>query len=309
MKVFFSPEYVAAAESFDTTRKSGWIAESLVSSPIDGVEIVAPKPLEFDQVTAVHDAAYVTAVQSGEPRDIAESQGFTWDPGMWQSVTVSTGGVVAAAIEAMSNGISGSLSGGLHHARRARGSGFCTFNGLAIAARAALANGAASVLIIDVDAHCGGGTHSLIKDEARIRQIDVSVNSFDHYEPSGASTLDMVSDAEKYLSTIGARLADLDRDGWKPSLCLYNSGMDPDERCGIGGLGGITAEMLRERESMVIEWFAQRNIPIAFVIAGGYIGARFSREELVALHRHTIVSSSEIAALTVGVTRWRGKTV
>jgi acetoin utilization deacetylase AcuC-like enzyme len=288
MKVFYSSEYVAAAESFDTMRKSGWVAESLASHPIENVEIVAPRPLEFDEIVAVHDAAYVTAVQCGEPRTLAESQGFSWDPGMWRSVTASTGGVVAAAIEAMANGVAGSLSGGLHHARRARGSGFCTFNGLALAAKAALAAGADSILIIDVDAHCGGGTHSLIKDDARIRQIDVSVDSFDHYEPSGANSLEMVRDAQKYLGTISARLSELDRGEWKPALCLYNSGMDPDERCGIGGLQGITAEVLREREETVFQWFIRRDIPIAFVLAGGYIGGKLSREQLVALHRMTL---------------------
>src|SRR5678816_3407102 len=114
MKVFYSSDYIAAAESFDTMRKSGWVAESLAASPIAGVEIVAPKSLEFAEVAAVHDAGYVTAVQSGEPRSLAESQGFTWDPGMWRSVTASTGGVVAAAIAAMTDGVAGSLSGGLH---------------------------------------------------------------------------------------------------------------------------------------------------------------------------------------------------
>jgi acetoin utilization deacetylase AcuC-like enzyme len=296
LKVFYSPDYVAAAESFDTMRKSGWVAQSLALSRINGVEIVAPKSLEFDEIAAVHDPAYVTAVQMGKPSDLAESQGFTWDPGMWRSVTASTGGVVAAAIEAMSNGVSGSLSGGLHHARRARGSGFCTFNGLAIAAKAALANGAESVLIIDVDAHCGGGTHSLIKDDARIRQMDVSVNSFDHYDPSSANTLDMVTEAEKYLSVIASRLSELDRGDWKPSLCLYNSGMDPEERCGIGGLRGLNSEILHEREEMVFKWFVERGISIAFVLAGGYIGGRLSRGELVSLHRMTIEASSLVAA-------------
>src|SRR5688572_22302896 len=195
MKRFYSPDYVAATESFDTMRKSGWIAESLVVDPIDGVEIVAPQPVTFDEVAAVHDPGYVTAVQAGDPRHVAESQGFTWDPGMWQSVTASTGGLVAAAVQAMTDGVAGSLSGGLHHARYDKGSGFCTFNGLVLAARAALSAGAESVLILDLDAHCGGGTHSLIRGDARIRQIDVSVNSFDQYLPEGSNTLDIVRTA------------------------------------------------------------------------------------------------------------------
>jgi acetoin utilization deacetylase AcuC-like enzyme len=116
----------------------------------------------------------------------------------------------------------------------------------------------------------------------------VSVDSFDRYEPSGRNTLDMVRDADDYLATIADRLSELDQDAWKPELCLYNSGMDPDARCGIGGLSGISAQVLREREAMVFEWFAERSIPIAFVIAGGYVGSKLPREELVSLHRSTI---------------------
>lgn len=288
MKLFYSPDYVAAAESFDTTRKSGWIAESLVADPIDGVEIIAPQPLTFEDVVAIHDPAYVTAVQTGEPRSMAESQGFTWDPGMWQSVTASTGGLVAATLQAMTDGVAGSLSGGLHHARYDQGGGFCTFNGLVIAANAAMAAGAESVLILDLDAHCGGGTHSLIKGDPRIRQIDVSVNLFDHYLPAGSNTLDMVKDADDYLRIIERRLSELDGGDWKPGICVYNSGMDPDERCGIGGLRGIDAAMLRAREEMVFRWFTSRRIPIAFAIAGGYIGGAMKQDDLVALHRMSV---------------------
>jgi hypothetical protein len=57
-------------------------------------------------------------VISGEPASLARSQGFTWGPRLFSVVAASTGGVVAAAREA---GISGSLSSGLHHARRGRG--------------------------------------------------------------------------------------------------------------------------------------------------------------------------------------------
>jgi acetoin utilization deacetylase AcuC-like enzyme len=151
---------------FETTRKAKWIAESLVTAPIDGVQIVAPTPLTEDEVVEVHDSAYVAAVRTGKPRHSAESQGFGWDAQLFPMVLTSNGGAVAAARAALAGErVAGSLSSGLHHARRAYGAGFCTFNGLAIAARAAMAAGARSVLILDLDAHCGGGTHSLISDE------------------------------------------------------------------------------------------------------------------------------------------------
>lgn len=296
MKVFYSPEYVTSKTAFDTTRKSGWIAESLDAEPISGVTIVAPEPLTFDEIAAVHDRTYVEAVRTGSPRDLAESQGFEWDPGMWTAVTASNGGAVAAVRAARADGVAGTLSSGLHHARRERGSSFCTFNGLVIAARAALAEGAGSVLIVDLDAHCGGGTHSLIADDDRIRQIDVSVSGIDSYRQSGANTLDIVKQAGDYLKTVQGRLDNVD---WAPTLCIYNAGMDPHEKCVIGGLRGIDRTILERREELVFEWCTARSIPVAFSLAGGYVGSELTEEGLVDLHRLTLNAASSVWEETV----------
>jgi acetoin utilization deacetylase AcuC-like enzyme len=291
MKLFYSADYVAASDAFDTTRKSGWIVKSLRSKPIGGVEIVAPVPLTVDEICTVHDRQYVEAVRTGEPKNLAESQNFTWDPGLWTSVIASNGGVLSAARVALNERASGSLSSGLHHAQHGSGAAFCTFNGLAIAAKMILAEGARSVLILDLDAHCGGGTHWLIDGDDRIRQIDVSVNGVDGYAPSGANTLNIVRVAGDYLEVIESRLNELDI---KPDLCIYNAGMDADERCEVGGLPGIDAAMLKKREAIVFDWAKSRGVPIAFVLAGGYSGTTLSQDELVALHRLTIESACRI---------------
>ncbi|HEX3732840.1 MAG TPA: hypothetical protein VHU91_07975, partial [Mycobacteriales bacterium] len=161
-------------------------------------------------------------------------------------VLASNGGAMAAALRALQDGIAGSLSSGLHHARRDRGSGYCTFNGLAIAAGAALAAGAGTVLILDLDAHCGGGTYDLIADNPQIWQVDVSVDRFDEYEPGVRTTLDIVGSAADYLPTIETRLREAESRRF--GLCLYNAGMDPHEDCPEGALAGVTAEQLRARE-------------------------------------------------------------
>lgn len=285
MKVFYSPDYVASGTSFDTTRKPGWIAESLAKKPIAGVELVAPEPLSIDQIAAVHERAYVEAVRSGKPKDLAESQGFQWDPGMWQAVAASNGGAVAAARTALKEGASGSLSSGLHHARRECGAAYCTFNGLVIAAATVIAEGAESVLIIDLDAHCGGGTHAMIEETERIQQVDISVNAVDAYWMNHGNTLDLVREAEKYLPMIRERLDGITRSF---DLILYNAGMDPDERCQVGGLAGINAGILRRREQIVFEWAKSRRTPIAFALAGGYTGSELPQNELVRLHRMTL---------------------
>jgi acetoin utilization deacetylase AcuC-like enzyme len=291
--IYYNLSYVCAAHSFDTTRKSGWIAKSLEDDPIDGIEIQSPNSLSAEQLSIVHDPAYVRAVETGEPRSLAESQGFPWDPGIWTSVAASTGGAVAAALAALrSRDSAGSLSGGLHHARRDRGAGFCTFNGLALAAAAAIEAGAGSVMILDLDAHCGGGTHSLIKDNAKIWQVDVSVDRFDHYQISERTTLTLVHSAADYLPAIDRELSTLERTAPRFDLCIYNAGVDPYEGSDIGALSGITSKVLARREMMVFEWCLRRGIPVAFVLAGGYVGDRLSQEELVLLHRFTIEAAS-----------------
>ncbi len=292
VRVFYSPAYVGSAYSFDTTRKSKWIAESLAARPIAGVELAEPRPLTEAQVAEVHDADYVRAVRTGQPRSLAESQGFVWDPGLWPMVLSSNGGAVAAAIEALKNGRAGSLSSGLHHARRRSGAGFCTFNGLALAAKAASAAGAGAILILDLDAHCGGGTCELIAAEPRIWQLDVSVSSYDSYAPSSHRTLDIVSEPEQYLPTIRRRLAELEDNTPGFGLCLYNAGMDPYEGCSTGGLRGIDFQILAEREKLVFEWCSRRGIPIAFVLAGGYVGNSLDEAGLVELHRLTLSAAA-----------------
>jgi acetoin utilization deacetylase AcuC-like enzyme len=299
VKVFYSPKYVGSSHAFDTTRKAGWIAESLDASPISGLCLAEPPSLTREQLLNVHAGTYVTAVETGSPDSLAQSQGFTWDVGLWPMVLSSNGGAVAAALAALKEGVSGSLSSGLHHARRDRGAGFCTFNGLAIAAREARAAGAQSVLILDLDAHCGGGTSSLIQGDPGIWQLDVSVSPFDQYQPSAQVWLELVTRGTDYLPTIERLLSEMDRRNLRFDLCIYNAGMDLFEHCEIGGISGITFEVLQRRENLVFEWCRARSLPIAFVLAGGYIGTYFDQAKLVALHRLTLQCAVNYQSMTV----------
>jgi acetoin utilization deacetylase AcuC-like enzyme len=304
MKVFYSPEYVGSAYSFETTRKAKWVADSLVGAPVEGTQLAAPRPLTAGEVEQVHDLGYVQAVRTGEPRRLAESQGFVWDAGMWPMVLASNGGVVAAALEALASGFSGSLSSGLHHARRGYGGGFCTFNGLVLAARAALAADATSVLVLDLDAHCGGGTASLISEEPRIWQTDVAVCTFDAYGSlagaEGRIHLRIVDRAGEYLEAVEAALTETAHRVSHFDLCLYNAGMDPHEGCPTGGLPGITRDVLATRESMALAWCRRHAAATAFVLAGGYIGRGLDEEGLVDLHRLTVSAAAEAATPSAG---------
>ena len=92
------------------------------------------------------------------------------------SGTAPCGPSIAALRWTSRSGCAGALASGLHHARRSHGAGFCTFNGLALATIAAIDAGARRVLVLDLDAHCGGGTDELVGRNPKVRILDVAVD-------------------------------------------------------------------------------------------------------------------------------------
>lgn len=176
--LYFSDDFVLSKENFDTTRKAGWVAENLIDNPLPGVLLDRPRKASVKEVSLVHSEDYLAALKMGFPADLANSANIAWDKHTFSRALSTCGGMLTAGRSALKSGVSGCLASGFHHARRDEGCGYCTLNGLAVSAYA-LAESCKHILIIDLDAHCGGGTHSLIMHHTRLWQIDVSVNDYD----------------------------------------------------------------------------------------------------------------------------------
>lgn len=286
--VYFSDDYVASGYSFDTTRKSANIAASLTD--VNHVRLTDPStslPDTEELLDRVHDAEYRLAVKEGTPIDLAESQGFAWDPGLPIMATAHSSGLVAA-VDNVINGaaVAGSLSSGLHHAKYEHGEGFCTFNGLAVAATRAIDRGAQRVLVLDFDAHAGGGTRSIL-DENMVTQIDVSTSLFDVWYPTPGSKDRLLTPEgdHDYLDAIRHALSEAGKNSW--DFVLYNAGMDPVNT-------GVSFENLLERERLVFNWFTRSNVPLVYALAGGYTWGDITDDDLVTLHRYTIDTFGEL---------------
>jgi acetoin utilization deacetylase AcuC-like enzyme len=107
---------------------------------------------------------------------LAESQKSPWSPEL--SVRLTSGGWQPRARRALADASQGIVSG-FHHAHADHGEGFCTFNGLVIAAEAMRAQGEIrSVAVLDMDLHYGNGTAALAASRPWLRNVSLYGNDY-----------------------------------------------------------------------------------------------------------------------------------
>jgi len=303
MKLFYNEKYTKSEYEFETTRKSGAIVNRLASNPIANIDIVDPdadftdndgttwassfNEVATETIYTLHEAEYVNAVLKGDPIDLAESQGFDWDEGIYDMAVAHASGLVAATTEALSNKTrSGSLSSGLHHAHIERGSGFCTFNGLAVAAHNAVKGwNLDRVLIVDFDAHSGGGTWEIINEKMskNVFQIDVTCSAFDTFRPTGESSI-WYTGHQDYRETIDKALTYASKKMDKFDFIIYNAGMDPLN-------AGVSLDDIQYREKAVREFIG--DTPAIFALAGGYTWGNKTMDDIVDWHSITLNTWAE----------------
>jgi len=262
-------------------RKFQMVADGLAGNPF--VEVAAPVAVSEADLLRVHTAEYVNAIRTGEPRALAESQKFPWSPALWPSVLLTNGGVLAAARRARRDGLSAALASGFHHAHADHGEGFCTFNGLVVAAEALrAANEIRTVAVLDLDLHYGNGTASLCGDrpwlfncsiygneyhantayrDVAIRRHEDGPNHVSIALPNGSGRAFLMDAVARGTAAILA---------WgQPDLVLYQAGADPYREDPYSPLDLDDGD-LRERDRAVFAWARREGLPLAWVLAGGY---------------------------------------
>ena len=279
LTVFYSAAY-AVPGTADTVSKSALVAEMIDAGEAGAVHLVAPQPATREELGLIHSAEHVRRTFEDKTGRLEVGP---WSQAPLDSILASTGGMRDAIRCALAHGRSGSLSSGLHHARRAMGNGFCQFNGLALAALEVLRS-VSSVGILDLDAHAGGGTFDILGSDPRIRLADVTVNAFDSWAPTDPQRHFHVEvrDPRRYLGDVEQALRFLDG----VECLIYNAGMDAYEKA--GGLPGLGMDIILEREQCVVRWARARGIPHVFALAGGYQWGGLTLAQVAALHLETV---------------------
>ena len=192
----------------------------------------------------------------------------------------SVGATVQATRTAMGGeGIAGNLAGGTHHAYADKGSGFCVFNDVAVAARLMQAEharrhrvaGPLRVAIVDLDVHQGNGTARIFANDDTVFTLSMhGAKNFPFRKEPSDLDVDLPDgcDDATYLAALELALDELDN-RFDPGLVLYLAGADPHEGDRLGRLK-LSFDGLEARDRRVMDWAWQRRLPLAFCMAGGY---------------------------------------
>jgi acetoin utilization protein AcuC len=171
-----------------------------------GARIAPPRMATEAELLAVHDGDYVEAVRrfsaGGDPSGAARWGLGTDDtpifPGMHEVTSLVCGSTLRAAEMVMSGEVrrAFSLAGGLHHAHRDRGSGFCVYSDLAVAIAWIRRAHGAKVLYVDYDAHHGDGVQGIFYDDPGV--LTLSIHESGRYLFPGTGFVDELGEGEGY---------------------------------------------------------------------------------------------------------------
>lgn len=250
--VFYDMRMVADAQSYSPSAgKPHAVVESWKSL---GIPLAFPhfEPATFEHLCLAHAERHVQGVLSGRiPNGFDNTL-----PDVARALPWTSGAMLAATREAIRNRkVAVAPVSGFHHAKYAECGGYCTFNGLIVAARAVQQEGLAKkVGILDFDMHYGNGTDDILRRQQR--------NDIVHY--TAGRTCMFEDQAAEFIAGIRARVECFSG----CDVLLYQAGADPHIDDPLGGW--LTNAQLAERDRRVFRTCADIGLPLAWNLAGGY---------------------------------------
>ena len=165
---------VRHAAVLDLLHMLGWLDENSFRES---------QPASVDQLIEFHSRAYVRALQYAnatgkvEPGVRERYQVGTFEnplfPGLFERASMTVGGSILSAELASKGHVVFHPTGGTHHGRADRASGFCYFNDPVFSILTFLKEGSRNVLYIDLDAHHGDGVEDAFMDDERVTTLSI----------------------------------------------------------------------------------------------------------------------------------------
>lgn len=289
LKIFYREEQTVEKMATDnlfgypslspSAKKPRLVVEDYLSSIYsDKIEIVKDwEPINKKDFYLVHDIKHVNGVL-----ECRELNGFgNKSKEIADSLYYTSGSFVRASMYAYTNKcVTMSPTSGFHHAGYSSSEGFCTFNGLMIAAvKLRTELNVKNIAIIDYDAHWGNGTDDII--------TKIGIDYIEHISLGRAAFKinRKTITGEEWVNNIEN---DLHKNAINSDIILYQSGADPHINDPYGGL--LTTEQMYKRDCIVFEFAKKHNKPIVWNLAGGY---QEPIEKVLELHMNTLKACVE----------------
>ncbi|MDO9093437.1 MAG: histone deacetylase [Rubrivivax sp.] len=250
---------------------------------LPGLRVSEATPASDGELALAHEPVWIHAVVSGSISAAQQREiGFPWSERMVERARRSVGASIGAARTALlgGEGVAANLAGGTHHAYAHKGSGYCVFNDVAVAARLMQAewhrhhHRLLRVLVIDLDVHQGNGTAAIFKDDPTVFTLSMhGAKNFPFRKEASDLDVELPDGCtdEPYLAALDTALDQVWRhhEAAAPGLAFYLAGADPHENDRLGRLK-LTQAGLAERDRRVLQGLRERGIPVALSMAGGY---------------------------------------
>ncbi len=280
MKIFYNDRQSCAEAngySPSASKPALFLADTL--QHFTGVQVIKSGKASFIDFYRAHKQSFIEGVLNGTIDNGFDNRSMA----VAATLPYTSGSLLDAAHHAVAeNEHTLAPVSGFHHAGYDFAGGFCTFNGLVVAAATLYQSDMVKkVGILDIDAHAGNGTADII----RRKKLDYIVHKSFGYafcDPSDCAD----GRFEAWLDRAIASMADVD-------LVLYQAGADPHVNDALGGF--LTTEQMYQRDLTVFRAFKGK--PLAITLAGGYQrDSRGGIEPVLALHRNTVKAWHEVHA-------------
>ena len=264
---------VPESHRFNGTKFSKLVSQLKQSDFYRRLHFHHSSPVRYQDVLRTHAIDYVQRVVQGTlSKEEVRQINLPIDNQLVKRSFLALNGTFTTALKALEEGIACHAAGGTHHAHYSNGLGYCVFNDLAFTALNLIEHGLVEkVLILDLDVHQGDGTIDICNGKTGIYTCSLHCEqNFPFQKRQGTLDVALNSHLEDtaYLDKLHSTFKYISKD-FTPDIVLYDAGVDVFFGDQLGNLN-LTLEGILKRDCAVLEYFKNRNTPIATVIGGGY---------------------------------------